>query len=134
RRGIGDRRLPESWGPSGPCRCREPCAPAGASCDHRRVARPDGSPSLAALALLIATGCGGANARGQGSLPADALRIDGAARLDELAPTGLEHFQVDLLLHNPGGPRRLTRALVLLASSGGWSFSLGDPIEKHGSL
>src|SRR6185436_4758929 len=86
------------------------------------------------LALLCATACGGARGRGQGPTPADALRIDGTAKLDDLAPTGLEHFQIELLLHNPGGPRRLTRALVLLASEGGWSFSLGDLIEARGSL
>lgn len=90
--------------------------------------------SASVAAILFAAACGGAPGRGAGLAPGDALRIDGTATLDEMEPAGLEHFEIDLHLFNPGGIRRLTRAEVILASDGGWSFALGDPIERRGSL
>jgi hypothetical protein len=85
--------------------------------------------------MLFVAGCGGAPGRGgRSQAPPDAFQITGTARLDELTEAGMEHIEVSLLLKNPGGPRRLIRAALLLATEGGWSFALGDPLKQRGSL
>jgi murein DD-endopeptidase MepM/ murein hydrolase activator NlpD len=90
-----------------------------------------------ALGALTLTACGAAPVLARSEPPRAeerGLEITGTARIKELSALGMERFDIELLLKNQGGPRRLTRAEILLASEGGWSFALGDPLEKRGSL
>jgi hypothetical protein len=90
-----------------------------------------------ALGALFVAACGAAPGKARLPLPRaeeSRLQITGTAQLKELTATGMERFEIELLLKNLGGPRRLTRAEILLASEGGWSFALGDWLEARRPL